>query len=62
MNGLTAKEIDGRKVILPIWYGISKEEVLKYSLSLADKIAIDSGRKTISEIAAELKEEIEKVE
>lgn len=62
LNGLTAKEIDGQKVILPIWYGISKKDVLKYSPSLADKIAIDSSRKTISEIAAELKEEIEKVE
>jgi len=62
LNGLTAREIDGRKVILPIWYGISKEDVLKYSPSLADKIALDTSKKTISEIAAELKEEIEKVE
>jgi len=61
LNGLTAREIDGRKVILPIWYGISKEDVLKYSPPLADKIAIDSSKKTVSEIAAELKEEIERV-
>ena len=60
LNGLTAREIDGRKVILPIWYGISKKDVLKYSPSLADKIAIDSSKKTIAEIAAELKKEIEK--
>ena len=60
LNGLTAREIDGRKVILPIWYGVNKDDVLKYSPSLADKIAIDSSKKTIAEIAAELKEEIEK--
>lgn len=60
LNGLTAREIEGRKVILPIWYGISKKDVLKYSPSLADTIAIDSSKKTIAEIAAELKKEIEK--
>ena len=58
LDGLTAREIDGRKVILPIWYGISKKDVLRYSPPLADKIAIDSSKKTIAEIAAELKEEI----
>jgi hypothetical protein len=61
LNGLTSREIKGRKVILPIWYGIKKEDVLKYSPPLVDKIAIDSSKKTISEIAAELKEEIEKL-
>lgn len=60
LDGLTAREIDDRKVILPIWYGISKKDVLKYSPSLADKIAIDSSKKTIAEIAVELKEEIGK--
>jgi len=60
LNGLTAREMDGRKVILPIWYGVNKDDVLKYSPPLADKIAIDSSKKTIAEIAAELKEEIGK--
>lgn len=60
LDGLTAREIDGRKVILPIWYGITEKDVLKYSPSLADKIAIDSSKKTIAEMAAELKMEIEK--
>lgn len=59
LDGLTAREIEGRKVILPIWYGISKKDVLKYSPPLADKIAIDSSKKTIAEMAAELKEVIE---
>lgn len=60
LDGLTAREIEGRKVILPIWYSISKKDVSKYSPSLADKVAIDSSKKTIAEIAEELKEEIEK--
>ncbi len=61
LDGLTAREISGRKVILPIWHGIDREDVLKYSPSLADKIAIDSSKKTIAKIAAELKKEIEGV-
>lgn len=55
LYGLATREIDGGKVNLPIWYGISKKDVLKYSPSLADKVAIDSSKKTIAEIAAELK-------
>lgn len=42
LNGLLAKEIGTRKVILPIWHGISRNEVLAYSPSLADKVALDS--------------------
>lgn len=61
LDGLAAREIGGRKVILPVWHCINREEVLKYSPSLADKIAIDSSKKTIANIAAELKREIEGV-
>ncbi len=38
LDGLVAREMDdGEKVILPIWHGISKEELLEYSPTLADK-------------------------
>ena len=39
LRGLTAREMVGDKVILPIWYGVSLEDVLRYSPSLADKKA-----------------------
>lgn len=51
LNGLTAKEIDGNKVILPIWHGVDKNEVLKYSPTLADKVALSSNQLSIKEIA-----------
>lgn len=39
--GLETKEmILNRKVIIPIWYNITKEEVAKHDLALADKFAI----------------------
>jgi hypothetical protein len=54
LNGLTAREIEGKKVILPIWYNIDKEDVLKYSPTLADKVALSNQKMTIDEIAEAL--------
>jgi hypothetical protein len=39
LDGLTAREVDGRRVILPIWHNLSKEDVLAYSPMLADRVA-----------------------
>jgi len=58
LNGLVAREIEGRKVILPIWHGVDKSDVLKYSPSLADKVAISTSNKSIKKIAEELAEVI----
>lgn len=54
LNGLTAKEIDGKKVILPVWHEVTKADILKYSPPLADKIAADTSRQTIREIAKQI--------
>ena len=40
LDGLTAREIDGRKVILPIWHGVERSDVLRYSPTLADRLAV----------------------
>jgi hypothetical protein len=39
LNGLMAIEEDGRKVILPIWHGVTKPQVAKHSPILADRLA-----------------------
>ncbi|OGW38265.1 MAG: hypothetical protein A2Y97_04585 [Nitrospirae bacterium RBG_13_39_12] len=44
LDGLTALEVDGRKIILPIWHKVNKKDVMQYSPILADKIAITSYR------------------
>ena len=54
LNGLTAREMDGHKVILPIWYDVNREDVLAYSPALADKIALSSRRLSIKKIAEAL--------
>ena len=54
LNGLVAREIDGGKVILPLWHNVTKQDVLQYSPPLADKVALVSPDKSIEEIAEAL--------
>ena len=56
LDGMTALEMNGRKMILPIWHKTSKSEVIKFSPTLADKVALNSSMMTIEEIANELAE------
>src|ERR1700739_2597152 len=42
LNGLATREVDGEKVILPVWHNITFEEVRHYSPTLADRIAVDA--------------------
>jgi hypothetical protein len=44
LNGLATKEVKGVKVILPVWHGVSHEEVAEYSPTLADRLAASSDR------------------
>ena len=54
LNGLVNKEMKGQKVVLPIWHKVSKDEVGRYSPSLADKVAINTSLSTINEIVDQL--------
>jgi len=54
LDGLVAKEMTGGKVILPIWHKVSKDEVMSYSPSLADRFALNTATNTIEELAQEL--------
>ncbi|WP_250690175.1 toll/interleukin-1 receptor domain-containing protein, partial [Erysipelothrix aquatica] len=40
LRSLTNKEIGNKKVILPVWHDITREEISAHSLFLADKFAI----------------------
>lgn len=55
LNGMVAREMNGHKVILPIWHKITKDEVLKFSPTLADKLALNSSIHTIEDIVINLK-------
>ena len=42
LDGLAAREDGQQKVILPVWHGISREEVYRYSPLLADRLAVST--------------------
>lgn len=54
LDGLITRSISGEQVLLPIWNEITKQEVVDYSPSLADKIARNTATNTVSEIADEI--------
>ena len=51
LNGLFAKQEEGRKVILPVWHNVSKDTVKQYSPILADMVALKTADFTIDELA-----------
>jgi len=57
LNGLFAKE-KNKKVVLPVWHEIDREDVISYSPQLADRVAKKSDQ--IQEIVLELKELLDK--
>ena len=56
LQGLTSREINGKKVILPIWHGITRDEVLNFSPSLTDKFALNTSQLSYQEIALQIVE------
>lgn len=58
LDGLFAREVNGEKVILPIWHKISKNEVLKFSPIIADMLALNTSSFTIEEIAKEISDRV----
>lgn len=55
-SGMIAREMNGQKVILPIWHKVTKDEVLAFSPSLADKMALNTSINSIDEIISHLKD------
>jgi hypothetical protein len=55
LDGLTQRQRAGAKVILPVWHGVEREDVARYSLTLADLVAVSS-REGVARVAAKLVE------
>lgn len=54
LDGIVTKAVTGEQVLLPIWHNISKQEVIAFSPSLADKLARSTATHTVGEIAKEI--------
>src|SRR5690348_8755799 len=39
LNGLAQREVEGEKILLPVWYNVSAADVRRFSPPLADRIA-----------------------
>ncbi len=39
LDGLVARQMEGKKIILPVWHNVTSEDVRRYSPSLSDKLA-----------------------
>jgi len=44
LNGLASREVNGKKVILPVWHKVSFRDVFEYSPVLADTAAISTNK------------------
>ena len=54
LDGLVTRAVGGEQVLLPIWHKVSKQQVISYSPSLADKLARSTATHTVEEIAIEI--------
>ena len=62
LDGIVSKAVSGEQVMLPIWHEITKQEIVNYSPSLADKVARNTSSYTVEEIANEIAELIQSKE
>ena len=54
LDGLVTMEMTGEQTILPLWHRLAKDDVIRESPSLADKIARSTSEFTIEQIADEI--------
>jgi hypothetical protein len=54
LRGLTARELSGNKIILPVWHNVSHQDILNFSPPLADKLAVNSKDLTPLQAAVEI--------
>ena len=59
LDGLVTMEMTGEQRILPLWHRLTKDDVIRESPSLADKMARSTSEFTIQQIADEIADVIE---
>lgn len=54
LRGLISREIGREKVIIPIWFGISHDDILTFSPPLADKFALNASSMELPHLAIKI--------
>ena len=58
LRGLVSREVEEDRVILPIWHGVTRQDVLDFSPPLADKVALKTEGVSAQDIAIQILREI----
>jgi len=58
LRGLISREIEEGRVILPIWYGITRQQVVNFSPTLADRVALNTEGLTGQDVAIQVLREV----
>ena len=56
LDGIVTRAVSGEQVLLPIWHNVTKQQVIDFSPSLANRVARSTSTHTVAEIAAEVAE------
>lgn len=54
LDGIVTRSVSGEQIMLPIWHNVTKQQVMDFSPSLADKVARSTATHTVDEIAREI--------
>jgi hypothetical protein len=55
LDGLVTREMSGeRQIILPVWHNVSRDDVMGFSPTLADKMALQTSTTSVEAIAAQI--------
>lgn len=54
LEGLVAREVSGRSVILPLWHKVTFEDVCNFSPTLANKVAANTEGRSAEQIAIQI--------
>ncbi len=58
LRGLVNREVEESRVILPVWHGVTRTDVLNFSPPLADKIALNTERMQAQDVAIQILREV----
>lgn len=58
LRGLVNRDVEEGRVILPIWHGVTKEQVRKFSPPLSDKVALNTDGISVQDVALGVLREI----
>lgn len=58
LRGLVAREITEDRVILPVWHGVTRADVLAFSPPLCDKVALNTTGLSAEDVAIQILREV----